>query len=347
MKTSAASKTPTMPEITDRKILTGSKPLNLSEYGVKLPRSYILELTNYCNLRCSMCNFHSPEVSKRREKGFMPFSVAANLIERISAADQDRPWVALHGAGESLLHKDFLKILAKASLFSNLDAGFLTNAVLLDDEISMKILDTSISWIGFSIDGINREKFNKYRCGAEYERVINNALRFIERARQMNKQIKIIVNMTMQDEMKNDVQDFVNFWIKYVDEVCVSPVRPIGSRDNILARESIAVPRQPCYMLYEMMVILWNGDVALCCEDWFNENRLGNIVDNDFEAIWNGRGFRDIRLLHEAGKFGSIELCKTCNSWHRPAPDIFENETLGYTVTKNAWQYVYKPKLTP
>ncbi|MCK7495050.1 MAG: hypothetical protein MZW92_31175 [Comamonadaceae bacterium] len=55
--------------------------------------------------------------------------------------------------------------------------------------------------------------------------------------------LKILVNMTVQDEMREDVPRFIDFWLPLADEVSVSPCRPIGTRDNILVREAPPIER--------------------------------------------------------------------------------------------------------
>ncbi len=307
------------------------------------PKAFVLELTNHCNLRCVMCNFHSPSVTKRREKGFMSPDLASRLLDEISALSSgSRPWVALHGAGESLLHKEFVTILRSASNHANLNAGFLTNAVLLDRRRAEEIIDTGISWIGFSIDGIDSRKFNAYRQGADYDRVMRNALEFVALARRQRPDLLITVNMTLQDDMVSDVPEFVSFWIHHADRVCVSPVRPVGSRMNKLARLRIPVERIPCYMLYEMMVISWNGNIPLCCEDWFSEWPLGDVRIDSLKSIWEGDGYRQARELHERGKFQKIPLCTSCNSWYNALTESFFDEKLDCLVTRSAWQYEYR-----
>lgn len=334
-----------MPLLNEVKKIFSKKTASGCETRLTSPQTYFLELTNHCNLRCSMCNFHSQSVSQRRKKGYMSPDFALRLLNEISDISAPRPWVALHGAGEPLLHKDLIVVLQKSSHLK-LDIGFLTNGVLLNDEIARKLMDTNISWIGFSIDGIDKEKFNKYRCGADYEQVAGNALNFIETAKKHRPDIKITINMTVQDEMKRDIPDFIKFWLNYVNELSVSPCRPIGTRDNELAREMPAVNRIPCYMLFTMMVIYWDGSVGLCCEDWFNDGDMGNVTTGSIEFVWNGRKFTKYRSCHKKGIFSGLTLCEDCNSWYNSIPQTYFDSELGCQVTKNAWQYVYsKPNL--
>jgi len=323
-----------------KKAITNKRCLTDKDPTVSLPQTYFLELTNHCNLRCLMCNFHSPSVIRSREKGFMQPDMAKRLLHEIACISTKKTWIALHGAGEPLLHKGLLNILQEAPHSQHLDIGFLTNTVLLDAETSKKILDTSISWIGFSIDGIDREKFNRYRRGAEYELVVKNALNFVELARKYRPDLKLVVNMTVQDEMKKDVPEFVKFWLDTVDEVCISPCRPIGSRDNPGVKELPLIDRIPCYMLFTMMVICWDGSVALCCEDWFNDGNMGNVTKNTIEEIWYNAKFINWRALHREGKYNRINLCRDCNSWYNVEAKEYDSEFKCH-VKKTAWQNVF------
>jgi uncharacterized Fe-S cluster-containing radical SAM superfamily protein len=323
-----------------KKLLSGEAFLRLQERQTPPPRTFFLELTNHCNLRCSMCNFHSPSLERRREKGFMDPELSLRIIEEICAMEGPRPWIALHGAGEPLLHRNLVDILLKTS-HREIDIGFLTNAVLLNEEMSKKILDAGISWIGFSIDGIVKEKFEKYRRGADYDAVLRNTLTFLDLAKKRRPELRTMVNMTIQDEMKDDVPKFVEFWLPTVSEVCVSPCRPVGLRDNQLARDFGLNERIPCYMLFTMMVIYWDGNVGLCCEDWFNDGRMGNVTQENVEGVWNGRNFSRCRSLHREGTYSELPLCSDCNSWFNSTPLESFDANLGCHVVKTAWQYKY------
>lgn len=306
----------------------------------KPPKVYYIELTNHCNLRCSMCNFHSARVSsgKARQKGYMALSLAMNLIDQISSIKEDS-WVTFHGAGESMLYKGLVDVFKYAAKFKNIKSGFLTNGMLLDERMSSGIIDSGISWIGFSLDGIAGEKFEKYRIGSDFERIMENVTRFLEMKDSKGRNINTKVNMTVQDEMKDDVEKFIDFWIGRVDEVLISPYKPIGSRESSLIDKS--VKRIPCYMLHEMMVIYWDGKVGLCCEDWYNDGNLGDVTQEEIVDIWNGRRFNKVRKLHEKGKFYDIPLCKDCDSWYNGIPEEHFDEKRNCRVLKNAWQYAY------
>lgn len=276
---------------------------------------------------------------KERQKGFMDVRLAKNIVDQIGSFE-DAVSMAFHGAGESLLHKGLIEILDYTNKYKNIHSGFLTNGMLLDGEMSSRILDSGIAWIGFSLDGIDKEKFEKYRIGSRFEQIMKNVELFLDMRNKKGRNVITKVNMTVQDEMKDDVNKYIDFWLGRVDEVLISPCRPIGQRENILVDSS--AKRRPCYMLYEMMVIYWDGKVGLCCEDWFNDGNLGDVTQEEIINIWNGQRFSKVRKLHENEKFHKIPLCRSCNSWDNAIKDECFDERRVCSVQKNAWQYIYR-----
>ncbi len=269
----------------------------------------------------------------------MDIGLAKKIVRQIGELDGNK-WVALHGAGEPLLHRGLIELLRYTSNFKNLQFGFLTNGMLLDETISRSVLDSGMSWIGFSIDGTDRERFEKYRVGSRFEQIMRNVIRFLELKYEQDHKINTKVNMTVQDDMKDDIDTYIDFWIDKVDEVLISPCRPIGLRNNVLFDRG--VKRVPCYMLYEMMVIYWDGKTGLCCEDWFNDGNMGDVSSSDLKEIWQGDKFLQARRLHEHGQFLRLPLCGDCNSWHISVGSEHFSERHRCRVQKNAWQHTYR-----
>ncbi len=311
----------------------------------QMPRSVFLEVTNYCNLKCVMCTFHSEKLPKilesvpYRAKGFITKELAFKIIDELGSSGEP-VWLALHGAGEPLLHPEIESFVRRASRYSNLNVGFLTNGMLLNSEKSKSLLDAGIRWLSVSIDGINPKLMEKYRVGSNYEKIHNNFIKFVEIVRTRNMDVGLHVNMTVQKEMEADVDKFVDYWLQYVDQVSVSPCRPVGSRKSSLVPQE--VKRTPCYMLFEMMVIYWDGSVGLCCEDWFNSGNMGSVEKTTLYNIWHGQRYRTVRRFHERGEFYKIELCKDCDIWFNKTPQKIINRDKNLVITKNAWQVIYK-----
>jgi len=54
-----------------------------------------------------------------------------------------------------------------------------------------------------------------------------------------------------------------------------------------------------------------NGDVLLCCCDYFHANKFGNIRDKNLEEIWRGQRFRTVRENLRRG-VALLDICKNC-----------------------------------
>jgi MoaA/NifB/PqqE/SkfB family radical SAM enzyme len=67
--------------------------------------------------------------------------------------------------------------------------------------------------------------------------------------------------------------------------------------------------------IYSWFHIHANGKVVLCCQDWFQEEVLGDVNYQSISEIWNGEKY--LNMLDKV--FGKIEsnpnfLCKRCES---------------------------------
>ncbi len=268
------------------------------------PPNVLMEVTNACNLRCRMCFIWGEGVKRRRETGFIKDNVWRMAIDEIGSWPVNIT-LDLHGAGEPLLHPDFFTIAAYAKSKKNISAGFLSNATLLDEEKARKVIETGIDWAAFSVDGAQKEAFEYYRKGAEFEQVEAN----IERLLSMRKNNKPSIIFNMVSHSETDPEIFVNRWKGKVDVLTLSRKRP----PNREAGRPIVLT-QPCPFLYQQLVMGWNGLTGLCCEDFWCDYVTGKFPDRSLFEIWNGRELNRARKLHAKGDYRKIDLCRHCEA---------------------------------
>lgn len=67
-----------------------------------------------------------------------------------------------------------------------------------------------------------------------------------------------------------------------------------------------------CLQLFEIVVIAWNGDLILCCKDFYHEYVLGNLLENSLEEIMDSTKFKAARkgILKR-----SLPLCSKCDAY--------------------------------
>jgi radical SAM protein with 4Fe4S-binding SPASM domain len=80
---------------------------------------------------------------------------------------------------------------------------------------------------------------------------------------------------------------------------------------NSFAAEQVNL-EQRCAKPFRELSVRWDGNVALCCDDWKGQYKIGNVNDTPLEALWNHPHFEAARRkLYAAQRdFGP---CAGCN----------------------------------
>src|SRR5436190_23016223 len=96
-----------------------------------------VEVTNYCNQRCTLC----PRQEFTRPLGFMPLDRFARIAAEC-AAHPTRLW--LHFLGEPLLHRGLARMIRLAKDAGVREVGLSTNAVTLHGALADALLDSGL-----------------------------------------------------------------------------------------------------------------------------------------------------------------------------------------------------------
>lgn len=269
----------------------------------EFPPSILLEPTNACNLRCRMCPAYGEGVEKRRDIGQIERANWMRAIDEISS------WpthvnLDIHGAGEPLLHPEFMDILGYAAGMKNITVGFICNATLLDREKAQEVVKLKTDWVCFSVDGGEKEVFEYYRKGAVLETVEEN----IHNMLSLRKNGRPNISFNMVHHADADIDMFIKKWAGLVDSLVISSKKPVDRRDN-----SRLKLKKPCPLLYQQLVIGWPGKTGLCCEDYWGDYITGEFPSQRLYDIWHGEPLRRARGLHESFQKDRIDLCRTCD----------------------------------
>lgn len=78
------------------------------------------------------------------------------------------------------------------------------------------------------------------------------------------------------------------------------------------AGEHVPLNRR-CAKPFRELSIRWDGSVALCCDDWKGEYKVGNVNQERLNVIWNHPRFRAARVALYNRDRGAINVCSKCN----------------------------------
>jgi len=134
----------------------------LSLLGPGPPDVLSVEVTNVCNLTCTMCARSLSAVNMGKARGQLPDDAWARVVEiapRIAT-------ISLNGLSENLLHPRFLDLVQE---IDETGAGivFSTNGSLISPEVAARIASfRGIRTLNVSIDSADPEEYRRIRGGA-------------------------------------------------------------------------------------------------------------------------------------------------------------------------------------
>jgi len=263
-----------------------------------------IELTNYCNLNCRWC-----AGSGEREKGFMDFKTFKTIVDQILSPNVIVHEIHLYNVGESLLHPDFCKFIEFLGKLKNKPKVVLvTNVTLLSDLIIDCIIKSNgIDVIQFSVDGGTKETFEWLRRGAKWDDTINKINRFLEKNDKSRKTGLITIDMGAS--FSEEFQQI----IKRIDFFDFRPPHDWTGQEEMKERNfKRSFNPHPCWHIQNNLVILWNGDVTLCCADLHGRGVFGNIHEKNIEDLWKGERLNIFRK-QVSNRKKEIDLCRECS----------------------------------
>ncbi|HLD28772.1 MAG TPA: radical SAM protein [bacterium] len=279
------------------------------------PGSIVIEINNTCNLNCLMCETQS----SRRAKGEIEPRLFKKIIDEMASLGYRR--VKFTTVGEPLLNKNLPEYLYYCQE-RGINGCLITNGMLIKDFLDRldkeNVPLTHLS-LRVSIDGGEKSTYEKIRCGASYEKLIENLDALAEYGRRKRLPVYLSAACTLNRDTIPEVFLFYHKFKKYFGEELsfgfMNSLTPRGN-ENPYFKDKNAIPaisvRKPCPAPFIEMDILYDGAVSLCCRDYEGELVVGNINQNTILEIWNGDKARAIREAHKSGRTEHLRLCSRC-----------------------------------
>jgi radical SAM protein with 4Fe4S-binding SPASM domain len=296
-----------------------------------LPVRLWVEATSICNLRCVMC---PNKDLKKEEKGFMEPALFRKIIDEAREFVFD---VNLIHRGEGLLHPDFIP-LAEYAHRSGIRTKFHTNATLLDEEKSRRLIASGLDQVSFSFDGYDKKTYESIRVNADFGRTLHNIVRFLEIKKELRSRrpyaIFELINFPdlYQDPGRRKRREFLkNFRGLPLDRLEIKELH------NWAGEIGRAQPRKkyvPCTFLWQALVIFWDGSVLPCTQDFHGYSILGNVREETLARVWNGEKMVRLREKVLRRDIADLETCSQCDR-------LWRDQWLG-VPKEYLWKYLFR-----
>lgn len=278
-----------------------------------------IELTNHCNHRCKFCS--TGLGTNTRKKGIMDFETFKLIAEQVPPGTA----VIFAGFGEPFLNPKlelFLEYAHKYGLTSNLQ--ILTNFGAISEKRIRHLLDYPFQRLVVSLDSMSRETFSVYRGCDDFDNVVNK-LSILSEEIKRRKTItqEIMIQMVVSKKNVHQKELFIDFATRMN---FIPRIKQLNTHNSFageskihefevpeLSRYSGSAYSRNCMWAWGGMMVLWNGDVTVCCQDAQGMQVHGHLEEDSISNLLNISASRcDFRQKYFKDP-GQIAICRRCD----------------------------------
>ena len=255
----------------------------------------------------------------------MNFTDFRTIIDKLPASITD---LYLWGQGEPFMVPDFLDMVHYASSHG-LRTFVSTNGHFLKDY--SRIVNSGLYCLIVSLDGIDKETYEFYRAGGDFDSVINGIKHVTDAIKNEGHGPILELQCLVTQKNFSDIERFRAFAANIgADRVVFKTLQAASSENGDLylpdtmkytryRREnngSIVTDRRwllknRCLRLYYSFQVDWQGNILPCCFDKDSKYIMGNIFDDSVDDIWNSDKYNSFRnMLNNEGRI--LPMCKDC-----------------------------------
>ena len=311
------------------------RPKNWNEYRTawaKAERREILtnhplhldiELTSQCNLKCQMCWQNG--LLQEKKQGMMKEAIFKKVINEgiplgLSA-------IKLQSRGESTLHPKLPLLAEYAKNAGVKDVQLTTNGTVLTKKDKLKQLVTcGIDKLIFSVDSEHNKSAQEI-YGKNVPDVKKSVFDVLKIRGDLGQKTPVVRVQSIPDsnQSKQDKLSELQAMYPNANEYMVNDLFDADTSESFSQDLSLRYEMFPCSYLWTRVVVFWNGEVGLCCRDYNNIQKLGNVKHTSIEKIWQGEKMRQLRKSHLDGHRNKVAVCKNCERDIREKTNIKEN----------------------
>ena len=279
------------------------------------PLCFDIEVASVCDLACPFCYRQYVATPDK----IMSKELAFKLIDQ--ASELNIPSMKFNWRGEPLLNPSLSLIIEYAKKKGVLETIINSNATVLDEETSEKIIKSGLDLLIYSFDGGNKETYEKMRPGRFKKNSFENIYKNISNFNKIRKKLKspfprTKIQMILTDETRKVKEEYFELFRNIVDDVSVKQYTERGGnlldldkkfesrikknkntlikkygQDAAILKDSkndiyISNGRIPCEQPFQRILTTYDGKVGMCCYDWGATHTVGYL---DSLGINNGQ----------------------------------------------------------
>lgn len=265
------------------------------------PFAIQMEPTEGCNLSCNFCAIASIGMGRvrRGNEKFMDLAIAQSVAQQV----KDLGWnprieYAMHG--EPTLHPNLPDLISPFRGYYTLVTS--NGGGLLQDTVAKvrALFDA----------GLNTLALDDYETNRMIER-------FLENAGHTAGATPFHISFYPDDRTASPHTRSKGHRVVILKDLTEATAGTHSDVHNSAGDAGLLDARlntQRCAKPFREISVRWDGNVAICCNDWPGDYKVGNVMDDGLEAIWNHERFQAARNALYHGRRDLIPTCDGCTA---------------------------------
>ena len=262
----------------------------------EFPKTVQIQTLTGCNAACVFCPY--PDSYDKVPKGKMTDELFEKIVDEIADYGVTRR-ISPYLMNEPFLDKTILeksrylkRKIPRSKLVITSNAGVLSREIVDD-----LVRDNPFNTIYISMQGLQKEAYeDSMRGSLVFEKTKENVEYLIDQKKHMEG-LNIVVTMIKTSLI--DAESAVRYWKSLGVDSKYTPLENRGGNISNFDGLNVAEKRifKDCSRLFKQACIMFNGDMVLCCTDYYKTMVLGNVTESSIYEVWNSKRAVDIRPI--------------------------------------------------
>ena len=285
------------------------------------PFVLMVDPSSSCNLRCLFCPTGDTSLiqSTKRFQGYMELDVYKKIISDLDQFEGKIKTLRLYKEGDPLVNPnlvEFIEIAKRSSKIERIDTT--TNAIILNKNISKRLINSGIDQINISINGVSSQQYKKLtKVEVNFDRLVDQ----IAYLHSISGNCEIYIKAIRENLSEEEQVLFYKIFSEISDRIFLEGIQPNWPKFNFTYVKPKYITghygqpleeREVCPYIFYIMVINSDGSVSACVQDWPHELIVGDIKSESVKNIWSGEKLKSLQKLHLRGRRCEVDLCSIC-----------------------------------
>jgi radical SAM protein with 4Fe4S-binding SPASM domain len=289
------------------------------------PYAASIEPTTACNLGCPECPSGLKQFT--RPTGKLKVNRNAQMLDELG---KNLFYINYYFQGEPFLNPDFLEFIKEANK-RKIYTATSSNAHFIKADTAEEIVQSGLSRMIISIDGITQSTYEDYRVHGILNKVLEGTKELVAAKKRLKANTPhIIWQFLVTAKNEHEIDDLMTMGKAFgVDEVRLKSIQVYDFENgNALIPKNEKYSRYKrlkngkykmkaglsnhCWRMWSSTVLTWDGIVVPCCFDKDAKHQLGKLDENTFKNIWKSEKYRSMRKNILTARQG-IDICSNCS----------------------------------